>query len=90
MDFAWDEDKRLRNLIKHGLDFADVAEFDWERATIVPDRRRDYGEARFRAFGSWSGLPHSIVFSPRNGRIRIISFRRANHKEIEQNGEPQT
>ena len=52
MDFEWDERKRVINLIKHGLDFADVALIDWAHAKVLPDTRFDYPEPRFWAFGS--------------------------------------
>lgn len=34
MEFEWDEQKRLSNLAKHGLDFADVAQLDWSVVKI--------------------------------------------------------
>ena len=43
MEFAWSEDKRRQNLAKHGLDFADVALLNWERATIL-DHQLSPGE----------------------------------------------
>jgi uncharacterized protein len=33
----WDEPKRLSNLVKHGLDFADIEEgFDFDGAIVLP------------------------------------------------------
>ena len=44
MEYQWDETKRLTNLRKHGIDFADVpAVFDGNILT-VEDERLDYGE----------------------------------------------
>ena len=45
----WDEDKRQANLVKHGVDFAQLTGFDVGAAIIKPDDRRDYGEPRFEA-----------------------------------------
>lgn len=77
----WDEAKRQANLTKHGLDFAEVAGFDWLTAIIEPDRRRDYGEERLSAFGHLYGRLHVLTFTRRDGRVRIISLRKANKRE---------
>ena len=77
----WDEDKRQTNLAKHGVDFANVAGFDWATATIEPDTRFDYGEMRFEATGKIGLRLHVIVFTPRNSQFRIISLRKANSRE---------
>ncbi len=87
MDFDWSEDKRRRNLAKHGLDFADVAQLEWEAAVLVADDRTDYGEARYWAFARWNGRLFLVAFTRRDGRIRIISFRRANRKEVRRYGQ---
>ena len=51
--YEWDERKRRLNLLKHGMDFAEVEDFAWESAVIRPDRRRDYGEDRYIALGNF-------------------------------------
>jgi uncharacterized DUF497 family protein len=44
MKFEWDENKRLINLRRHGIDFADVKQvFENEAHTIIDDRF-NYGE----------------------------------------------
>lgn len=77
----WDETKRQRTLEDRGVDFADVARFDMSTAEIRPDLRRDYGEPRFRAIGLLDGRLHVLIFTPRAGGVRVISFRRANARE---------
>ena len=77
----WDEDKRQTNLAKHGVDFAAVAGFDWATVTIEPDTRFDYGEERFEVRGMIALRLHIMVFTPRAGRFRIISLRKANSRE---------
>ncbi|NME53083.1 BrnT family toxin [Desulfovibrio piger] len=78
----FDEKKRTSNLEKHGEDFADVILLDWSRARIEPDIRHDYGEPRYAAF-----VPRDddrlmcLVFTPRDRRMRIISYRKANSRE---------
>lgn len=86
MEFDWSEDKRRRNLDKHGLDFALVPFIDWDSATILEDRRADYGEARYWAFGMMEQRLHLVAFTVRNDKIRVISFRKASRKEAQRYG----
>jgi uncharacterized protein len=44
MEFEWDEDKRLTNLRKHGVDFVDVPSIFDGDTIMVEDSRHDYGE----------------------------------------------
>jgi hypothetical protein len=59
LEVEWDETKRLANLRKHGVDFADVPFMDWDNATILEDTRFGYPERRFWAFGGFAGPPAS-------------------------------
>lgn len=77
----WDEAKRQRTLQDRGIDFADVERFDFAKADVRPDLRRDYGEPRYRAIGMLDGRLHVLIFTPRAGGVRVISFRRANSRE---------
>ncbi len=79
MQFEWDPNKRLANLGKHGLDFADVAWIDWDTAHITPRFRS--GEVRLVALGYLGGRLHSVVYVFRGANRRIISFRKANRRE---------
>lgn len=82
MEYEWDEAKRRSNLLKHRIDFAQVADFEWASAVIEEDRRRNYGEARLRATGLIGERLYLLVFTDRDGRARIISLRKANNKEM--------
>jgi uncharacterized DUF497 family protein len=76
----------MANIAKHGLDFEDVAEFDWANAVVQMDVRKDYGEIRYRSWGMFGGRMHSVAFT-RNGQIvRVISFRKANPTEVRRYG----
>jgi uncharacterized DUF497 family protein len=77
----WDEDKRRATLLLRGLDLAIVGGLDLSSAVIDPDDRRDYGEARFKATGMIGGRLFIVVFTPRGGRFRLISLRKANTRE---------
>ena len=80
--YAWDERKRVSNLRKHGVDFAIVQNFDFETALVLRDNRKNYGEERYRAYGTINGRLHALVFTRREGRIRVISLRKSNTREI--------
>lgn len=84
--YEWDEAKRLSNLEKHGLDFAEVEGLDFLGAVIVPDRRRNYGEERFRAYFRVAGAGRALSFTWRAERIRVISLRPAREREMRRHG----
>ena len=88
MDYIWDEEKRRKNFVKHGLDFADVVLMDWPTATILEDARADYGERRYWAFAMWNTRLHLVAFAVRGEKVRVISFRRASRKEVRRYGKP--
>jgi len=76
MAFEWDEAKRLANIQKHGVDFAEAIEMFDGHVLENEDRRRNYGELRIRAFGEMDGRVIQVVYTLRNGRRRLISARR--------------
>jgi len=84
MEFEWDEAKRLGNLKKHGVDFADVGEFDWIGAQYWDDRNADYGEERCKAAAQYRGRIHVVLYTMRGTTTRIISFRLADKREVKQ------
>lgn len=82
MRIEFDTAKNERNIRERGLSFAQAAEFDFETAAYTVDNRRDYGEVRFRALGYLDGRLHALVFIGIPDGIRIISFRKANQREV--------
>ena len=80
--FEWDEAKRASNLLRHGVDFAAAEGFDFEASLILIDDRRDYGEVRHVALGPIADRLHVMVFVIRGERLRIVSLRRANAREV--------
>jgi uncharacterized DUF497 family protein len=79
---TFDPDKNERNTIERGLPFELVEDFEWGRALVVEDVRKDYGERRFQALGVINGRLHALVFTPRAGSIHVISLRKANRREV--------
>ena len=82
MDITFDPAKNARNIAERGLSFARAAEFDFTTALIGQDTRQTYPEPRFVALGFLEGRPHVLCFKPLSGGIRVISFRKANTREI--------
>jgi uncharacterized DUF497 family protein len=80
--YEWDEAKRRANLAKHGVDFTRAEGFAWENSVVIEDTRRDHGEQRSRAFGKIGPRLYCLVFTPRGERVRVISLRKANPREI--------
>jgi len=79
-----DEPKRLANLDKHGLDFADFETgFSFDRFDAFPARPSRTGRRRFKLVGSLFGETVVVaVIAPLGSEaIAIVSLRRANNKE---------
>jgi uncharacterized DUF497 family protein len=82
MMITYDHNKNLRNIEERGLSFDLVAEFDFESARFELDERRDYTEPRTRAIGKIHDRLHVLVFTVTPVGIRVISLRKANHREV--------
>ncbi len=59
--------------------FDSAADFDFEGAV---DDRRDYGETRYIAIGILGDRLHVLCFAETEDGIRVISFRKANAREV--------
>lgn len=82
MEFEYDPNKSAGNLAKHGVDF-ETAQRLWEDPDLL-EIRLDYPtEERWISIGIMGGKHWSAIWTPRNGRTRIISVRRSRTKEVE-------
>lgn len=81
MEFEWDEEKRLSNLRKHGIDFEDATEIFDGRFTVTFESHYQT-EERQRTVGVIRGDVITIVWTQRGPAIRVISARRARKNEI--------
>ena len=81
MKIDFDPAKHERNIRERGLPFDLAGEFDFSRAMVREDGRRDYPEPRFVALGFVGGRLHVLCFTPITDGIRVISFRKANRRE---------
>ena len=81
MEFEWDEEKRLSNLRKHGIDFVRACQIFEGYVVEYEDTRYDYGEEKFVAIGETRGQILTVVHTYRNQTIRLISARKATKNE---------
>ena len=82
MRISYDPAKNHRNVRDRGLPFDSAAEFDFEGALYAVDKRQDYGEARYIAVGMLGVRLHVLCFAETPEGIRVISFRKANTREV--------
>lgn len=82
VEFEWDETKRQQNLCKHGLDFLNAPKV-FRGAHVTGRATTVMGEERWLAIGLALNRPVTIVYTVREGRIRVISMRRARDNERE-------
>ncbi|WP_246402338.1 BrnT family toxin [Gluconacetobacter dulcium] len=81
MRYAWDENKRLSNIEKHGVDFVSAVDFEW-RASLVRASHSGAAEPRLMAMAPIRTRIHVLVFSIETRCVRIISLRKANAREV--------
>jgi len=81
MDFEYDPDKSRRNHQKHGIDF-EQAQALWDDPDLLEIPAKTVDEPRFLVVGRMDGRHWSAVITYRNGRIRLISVRRARKEEV--------
>jgi uncharacterized protein len=79
MKLEWDENKRLSNLTKHGLDFCDVWAIFEGPHIVVPSVYPD--EPRFLVIGVLNNRHVAAVCTMRGDAVRVISLRRARNEE---------
>jgi uncharacterized protein len=86
MKIMFDPAKDEINIAKHGVSLA--RSVDLEILAFIEDRRTDYGEVRYRAWGLIDGKAHCLAFTDRDGTFRAISLRRAHKKEMDRYAPP--
>lgn len=77
MKITWDEPKRLANLAKHGMDFADLTAEFFASALVIPVKK-----GRQMAIGRKANGTIVVVFATLGAEgISVISMRPAGRKE---------
>jgi uncharacterized protein len=82
MRLTFDPVKNIRNIATRDLPFELVADIDWETAVIVDDARKDYGERRRQVYGLIGRRLHVAIITHRDDAVHVISFRKANVREV--------
>ncbi len=78
--YEWDNRKRAKVRRDHKVDFAAMLDFDWDTATY-PDIEIEAGEEVESQYGLILGTLHKAVYTRRDGRIRMITLRKATKPE---------
>ncbi len=86
MEIEFDPAKREAALKDRGLDFLDAPRLFVSRSLTVVDDRIDYGEERFVSYGFIDEAAIALVWTDRDGVMRIISMRKMHLEEIEHVG----
>ena len=81
MQFVWDEAKRISNLEKHGLDFADAHRVFAGALIVLEDMRESYGEQRMIGLGMLDSLVVVVVHLEDDNTIRVVSMRGGTKRE---------
>jgi uncharacterized protein len=83
---SYDPAKSARNIRERGLSFEQAAQFDFETAAYFIDDRKEFGEIRRIAAGYLGRRLHVLCFVDATVGIRVISFRKANAREVKKYG----
>ena len=81
MAFEGDDEKRERNLTKHGIDFVRAVKIFENPVVERLDDREDYGEERIITIGHWEDHFLVVVYTWRGINRRIISAWKAGADE---------
>lgn len=82
MHIDFDPSKNDTNIQERGLSFERASDFDFDTAIVKQDTRKPYAEVRYVAVGLLDARLHVLCFTPIHGGIRVISFRKANSREV--------
>ena len=82
MIIEFDSVKSQRNAVERNLSFERANEVDLEAALISRDESQNYGEDRYVALCHLDQRLHVLCFTETIRGIRVISFRKANKREV--------
>lgn len=82
MNIEFDPGKDAINIEKHGVSLAEAVMLEWDWVWATEDFRNDYGERRMIGYGPIANRVYCVVYTEREGVRRIISFRKANRREV--------
>lgn len=82
MRITFDPAKNDRNVRLCRPSFEQVENFAFESALFDVDERKEYSETRYVALGLLGDRVHVLCFAETPDGIRVISFRKANSREV--------
>ena len=82
MNIEFDEHKNKLNIKKHGVSFLESENIQWDTLWAFEDNRKKYGEVRMIGYALVGFRLYNIVYTLRGDRLRVISLRKANKKEV--------
>lgn len=82
MHIEFDVNKNDTNIRDRSLAFGRATDFDFDSAIIKRDVRKTYHEVRYVTVVFLDARLHVLCFTPIDGGIRVISFRKANQREV--------
>ncbi len=53
-----------------------------DSAVVQEDRRRSYGESRWLALGKIGDRVHTLIYTERGWRMRVVSLRKSKLREV--------
>ena len=83
MIFEYDNSKSQTNKVKHGIDFEEAKGLWDDPYSFDLPSLHNKDEPRFLLLGRIDTRHYAAIITNRNGKVRIISVRRARKKEIE-------
>ena len=83
--FEWDEKKRIKVFLERNIDIdiAVDAPLILEDGKALTGSSAKKAEERYKTVGKANGKLYTVVHTPRNGKCRIITMRRAHMDEEE-------
>jgi len=82
MEFEFDSNKSKLNKDKHGIDFLE-GQLLWDDPDYIEIPAKTMDEQRSLIIGKIQDKHYSAIITYRKEKIRIISIRRSQHKEVE-------
>ena len=83
MRYEWDENKRLKNIRKHGIDFLGCEAIFEDYTVVMEDGRFPYYERRFITIGLLEERVVVVAHTETEELIEVISIRKAKRHEQE-------
>ena len=82
MEIEFNPNKNIANIEKHGISMVDAENLEWELLLAEEDTRYEYDEIRMIGYVPIGCRVFCVVYTDRGNVRRIISFRKANKREV--------